>query len=209
MTAMEVDYGRSYFSSSRINIAERFPDALVTDRYEADASGLNMEESKKLITWCQQRPFGQNKVLVIHQAERLSDLVSQAFLKLLEEPPSYLVVILDGQSRQTLLPTVSSRLHELKAELTNKPNRPVSYTNLPDLDDLKLKLLAIKDRQELVGFLGELVTALSAKVLEFPSVETSDQLVLLDRTIKRLKANINQKLAVDGLLLNWRQNSGR
>ena len=59
--------------------------------------------------WLETRPRFQRRVGVIDSAETLNPQAANAFLKFLEEPPSYAVIILIAPSPQAVLPTITSR----------------------------------------------------------------------------------------------------
>ena len=59
--------------------------------------------------WLELRPRFRRRVGVIDSAETLNEGAANAFLKFLEEPPSYAVIILVAPSPQAVLPTIASR----------------------------------------------------------------------------------------------------
>ena len=59
--------------------------------------------------WLETRPRFQQRVGVIDGADALNEQAANAFLKFLEEPPSYAVIILIAPSPQAVLPTITSR----------------------------------------------------------------------------------------------------
>lgn len=61
------------------------------------------------------RPYeARRRVLILHDAEKLSEQASNALLKTLEEPPPYATLILVANSGGDLLPTVASRCQSIK-----------------------------------------------------------------------------------------------
>jgi len=60
-------------------------------------------------SWLESRPRFYKRVGVIDGAEHLSEAAANAFLKFLEEPPSYAVIILIAPSVESVLPTIVSR----------------------------------------------------------------------------------------------------
>lgn len=62
-----------------------------------------------LSTWLEARPRFAKRVGIIDGADLLSGGAANAFLKFLEEPPSYAVIILVAPSAQSVLPTIVSR----------------------------------------------------------------------------------------------------
>lgn len=66
-------------------------------------------EDEPLSLWLEARPHYRWRIGVIDGAQHLTTSAANAFLKILEEPPSYAKIILIAPSRQALLPTVASR----------------------------------------------------------------------------------------------------
>lgn len=58
--------------------------------------------------------IGKPKVIIIDDAEDLTPEASNALLKTLEEPPENAYIILTGTSRESVLPTISSRTAPLR-----------------------------------------------------------------------------------------------
>ncbi len=67
------------------------------------------ESDTPLGPWLEARPHFRRRVGVIDGAEALGAGAANAFLKFLEEPPSYAVIILIAPSVQSVLPTIVSR----------------------------------------------------------------------------------------------------
>lgn len=71
-------------------------------------------------------PFeGRKKVFIISNAERMTVEASNAFLKVLEEPPSNTVFILISKSPKLLLPTISSRTQWVRFKPLSKKNNSI------------------------------------------------------------------------------------
>jgi DNA polymerase III subunit delta' len=61
------------------------------------------------------KPFeGQHRVLILHDAERLTEAAANAMLKTLEEPPPYATLVLVANTAGDLLPTIVSRCQPIK-----------------------------------------------------------------------------------------------
>lgn len=66
-------------------------------------------EEDPLSRWLEQRPRFRRRVGVIDGAERLTAAAANSFLKMLEEPPSFAVIVLIAPSTRSVLPTIASR----------------------------------------------------------------------------------------------------
>lgn len=79
--------------------------------YELDAASNNSVDDIRSITEQVQIPpqIGKYKVYIIDEVHMLSSSAFNAFLKTLEEPPSYAIFILATTEKHKLLPTILSR----------------------------------------------------------------------------------------------------
>lgn len=79
--------------------------------FELDAASNNsVEHIKKIMEQTRIPPqLGRYKVFIIDEVHMLSQAAFNAFLKTLEEPPSYVIFILATTEKQKILPTILSR----------------------------------------------------------------------------------------------------
>ncbi|HEY1014364.1 MAG TPA: DNA polymerase III subunit delta' [Herpetosiphonaceae bacterium] len=68
------------------------------------------------------RPYeGRRRVLILHDAEALTEQAANALLKTLEEPPPFATLILVAHGAGDLLPTIVSRCHTIKLRPVPRP----------------------------------------------------------------------------------------
>jgi DNA polymerase-3 subunit gamma/tau len=79
--------------------------------FELDAASNNsVEDIRNLIDQVRYPPqFGKYKVYIIDEVHMLSNAAFNAFLKTLEEPPSYAIFILATTEKHKVIPTILSR----------------------------------------------------------------------------------------------------
>jgi DNA polymerase-3 subunit gamma/tau len=79
--------------------------------FELDAASNNsVEDIRSLIEQVRYPPqFGKYKVYIIDEVHMLSNAAFNAFLKTLEEPPSYAIFILATTEKHKVIPTILSR----------------------------------------------------------------------------------------------------
>jgi DNA polymerase III subunit gamma/tau len=95
----ECDSCRSFNGGNSLNISEL--DA---------ASNNSVEDIRNLIDQVRYPPqFGTRKVYIIDEVHMLSTQAFNAFLKTLEEPPSYAIFILATTEKHKIIPTILSR----------------------------------------------------------------------------------------------------
>jgi DNA polymerase III delta' subunit len=80
-----------------------------------DARQILVEQARHLKSWAQLKSYeGGRRVAVIWQAERMGVQAQNALLKLLEEPPADLLLVLSSEAPDSLLPTILSRCQALR-----------------------------------------------------------------------------------------------
>jgi DNA polymerase-3 subunit delta' len=93
------------------------------------------------------RPYeGQQRVFILHDAERLTEAAANAMLKTLEEPPPYATIVLVANTSGDLMPTIVSRCQPIKL-------RPVPRADLDEALRTRYNL-APEDAKLLVAWSG-------------------------------------------------------
>ncbi|GAB1446377.1 MAG: DNA polymerase III subunit gamma/tau [Cyclobacteriaceae bacterium] len=94
-----------------INGFEEKAEANSLNIFELDAASNNsVEDIRNLIDQVRYPPqFGKYKVYIIDEVHMLSNSAFNAFLKTLEEPPSYAIFILATTEKHKVIPTILSR----------------------------------------------------------------------------------------------------
>lgn len=191
MAAMyQLTPGRSYVIESMTPIAqEMFPGVLPYDVIALDSKTLDVKDLRNYLSSFQQRPSGDLRLLLITNAQHLSEIIQNTLLKTVEEPPSQGTVVFQTSSVDAFLPTLRSRLQKLPN--ISERSRSVS--------PIKLDIAALmkKDRADVIA---ELEGALLS--LDLSTKEGVYQHQLLNATLRRLRQNVNVKLALDWLHLN-------
>ena len=100
--------------ANRLNQTETNSEAKL-DIFELDAaSNTGIDDVRQLIERAQFPPLsGTYKIYIIDEVHMLSKPAMNALLKILEEPPEYVVFLLATTNPEKLLPTVLSRLTKL------------------------------------------------------------------------------------------------
>jgi len=94
--------------------------------------------------WCRLAPNGKQKTLIIENAENMRDEARNSLLKLLEEPPLTLNIVLTTQRKEVIIPTILSRLRPyrfLKRSQEGEKEiirRVFQESNLPDTGEQSL-----------------------------------------------------------------------
>ena len=79
---------------------------------EGFGTGIPLAQIRKAAYWCRMAPLGRHKCVIMENAEHMQEGAKNSLLKILEEPPAQLTIILTSSSPMILLPTIVSRLRE-------------------------------------------------------------------------------------------------
>jgi DNA polymerase-3 subunit gamma/tau len=81
-------------------------------KLEAEGVGdlIPVAHIRRASYWSRMAPMGKRKLLLIENADRMQDAARNALLKILEEPPERLRIVLTSAHGDALLPTLLSRL---------------------------------------------------------------------------------------------------
>ena len=119
--------------------------------HELDAASNNsVEDIRSLVEQVRYAPQqGRYKIYIIDEVHMLSNAAFNAFLKTLEEPPSYAIFILATTERHKIIPTILSRcqifdFNRIKVEDIREHLRYVATSEGVAADDDALHLLAQK-----------------------------------------------------------------
>lgn len=93
---------------------EKLVTSLVEDAASLESGGISesipLFQIRHATYWCRLAPLGKQKVLIIEHADRMQEGARNALLKILEEPPEQVVLVLTTQRKGAILPTILSRL---------------------------------------------------------------------------------------------------
>jgi len=114
-----------------------------------ESSTVKAQDIRRLTDIFYLKPQITNKrVVIIHSIATLNAYAANALLKIIEEPPSYLVFLFSCQQTATILPTILSRCQLWRLEDSTKHKM-----GLPDngyLNDTNPKLLVLNDKELLL-----------------------------------------------------------
>ncbi|MDR1902406.1 MAG: DNA polymerase III [Treponema sp.] len=89
-------------------------EALIKHALKLEAEGIReyipVGHVRRAAYWTRIGPLGRRKILIIENADRMLDEARNSLLKILEEPPETVSIILTSSHEEVLLPTILSRL---------------------------------------------------------------------------------------------------
>jgi len=96
------------------NSVEKITASLLKDAIKLEGEGMGdlipANHVRRASYWCRLSPNGKRKTLVIENAQQMKDEARNSLLKLLEEPPDTVSIVLTSQRRESIMPTILSRL---------------------------------------------------------------------------------------------------
>lgn len=201
-----------------------------------DGNGVKIDSVRKIKSFLALMPNeGALKFVVVHEAQLLTVEAQNAMLKLLEETPENRFIILLAQNADNLLPTVLSRLQQIKCSVPYSGGGEASGNedvalrlcgmllegSIEKLFDLSAYLT--KDRQKTLGLLENMCVIFrdiySAKLTgsavknedcrylceNISSRCASKMLENVKNAVMNIKANASVVLAVEAMLINLRE----
>ncbi|RKR73161.1 DNA polymerase III subunit delta' [Frondihabitans australicus] len=134
---------------------------------------ITIDEVRQLVTASQFSPsVGRYRVVVIEDADRMTERTSNLLLKALEEPPPRTVWILCAPSEADLIPTIRSRVRSVRLRV---PAVDDVAALLRDRDgvDPELALVAAREAQSHIGMAHRLATDPDARARRRQTLDTA------------------------------------
>jgi DNA polymerase-3 subunit delta' len=140
---------------------------------------ISIDEVRQLVTSSQFSPsVGRFRVMVIEDADRMSERTSNVLLKALEEPPPRTVWILCAPSEADLIPTIRSRVRSVRLRVPSV-DEVAELIARRDNVDLATATRAARESQSHIGMAHRLATNDEARERR----ETTLQIALGIRTV--------------------------
>lgn len=200
--------GRSYLYSGEItDDILRSNNVEVVDLLTIEMKDIGIKELRVIISQAAGRAFGKNRLLWLKNVESPTDIIQDTLLKILEEPPKALIVVVQARNAEELLPTLRSRLHAVHG--VNEVVTDAESAIPQNKQQADVLLRGIKERTDLTNIFIRELSWTRQEFLKKPTPMLSSQLQQLSSAISRLKQNCNQKMVIDTFLLHWTDTSGK
>ncbi|MCL2067768.1 MAG: DNA polymerase III [Treponema sp.] len=119
---------------------EKLCNALAEKALKLESEGISdtipVAHIRQAAWWCRLAPAGRRKTLLIENADRMKEASGNSLLKLLEEPPATVTIILTALRSETLMPTILSRL------------RPYRFVNRSQIKEKEVIRRVFRDSAE-------------------------------------------------------------
>jgi len=147
-------------ATARMVAARTHPDLAVLS---TDRVVITIEEVRQLVASSHFSPsVGRHRVMVIEDADRMSERTSNVLLKALEEPPERTVWILCAPSEADLIPTIRSRVRTVRLSVPTI-DEVARLLHSRDGIDPATALTAARQAQSHIGMALRLATSTEAR----------------------------------------------
>ncbi len=175
-------------------------------------NSIGINQIRAMLSFMSTRPYSSKyKVAVISPADKMTPQAQNALLKILEEPPYYVCLILSAKSEHALLSTLLSRCRKIKTdtkeeELFEGGNGMVTFKTVLDSGvGERLKLaedLAKKDEGFIINQIEYWIKEERYVMTHQEKFEKYQNIELLLEVMKDVEeTNVNTRLALENLFL--------
>lgn len=194
---------------NKCNSCKSFNDGISLNIHELDAASNNsVDDIRALVEQVRFAPqAGKYKVYIVDEVHMLSASAFNAFLKTLEEPPSYAIFILATTEKHKILPTILSRCQIFDFKRITSNDTVEHLQEIVDKEEINAEKGALQViAQKSEGCMRDALSILD-KIVSFTNGEvtyqnTLDHLNILDHDyyFKLLENLLQQDLAASMLL---------
>ncbi|WP_396599051.1 DNA polymerase III subunit delta' [Frigoribacterium sp. R86507] len=134
---------------------------------------ITIDEVRSLVAASQFSPsVGRYRVVVIEDADRMTERTSNLLLKALEEPPPRTVWLLCAPSEADLIPTIRSRVRSVRLRMPAVGDVAALLENRDGVDP-EIALVAAREAQSHIGMARRLALDASARSRRRQTLETA------------------------------------
>jgi len=185
----------------------KYPDIKIVD-LEEEKKSIGISQTKEVIRFLQEKPFYYDqKVVIVQNADKMTTEAQNSLLKLLEEPPSTALIILNTKTQNDLLPTVLSRCKRIIID--SKLNELNTKAQLIDI--LKMPIgerlvyaeeIGSKEKDEVIAFLQEILEDQRELLNKSKSIGFAQNANLISDFIQDLEnTNVSAKFGLEKLFI--------
>jgi len=176
-----------------------------------ESKAIGIDKSREIIKFAQNKPLtGDQRLVVVFDANKLTEEAQNALLKTLEEHPSYLDIVLVAKNETDLLGTVLSRCKQLRVDGVKSKKNIKTQKKQKSVEELKKLKIG-----EVVGFAqkiakmekDEIIALLESWAIEEENqgfYKSADTLLSSARELEQL--NVNARLTLEVCFLTLHTN---
>ncbi|MDR2537902.1 MAG: DNA polymerase III [Treponema sp.] len=192
LVALEEDIDALNIAKTEAALKKRI-DSILKNALKLESEGMSdlipIAQIRRAAYWSHLAPFGRRKFLLLENADRMQEGARNSLLKLLEEPPASLSIVLTSAREGTLLPTILSRLRpyrfvqrppELEAQIIQSLFHEASNKGIGAYLDSFLPVSA-ESLQPLAAFLAASIALKTVRLLQRKGQPLPEELVSLGK----------------------------
>jgi hypothetical protein len=174
------------------------PDVLNIKRAEEEKNyKVDGEQWAHFQSFIQYRPYIlKNKFVFIHDAHRITDILSNKLLKIFEDSPQKLTTFLFLKDQQTLLPTILSRAISLQIFASNQGTAPHEFSTYQNPNKISSEIKILEDGEAV--FIESVIHKVLAKS---PDYKKTSELLEEIRSFEKYSEFNNSQLSRIALIL--------
>ena len=179
---------------------------------EPEGNSIKIEQARHLIDKMVEKPIeSEKKIFIINNADKMTPQAQNCLLKVLEEPPTYGIIILVGSNEHVFLSTIKSRCVKINlktgADVLNLNRDEEEYKSVKNIVDSieKIKkvevsklskiLLDEKDNiKELLEYINVLIYSKGQKDIRY-----LEGVHIVSDAIRKIELNCNVEMTVDDM----------
>lgn len=205
----EIRQGIDYLIESTAGLADDIVKIEKSDD-QSKSEEIKVDAVRNFLHHLYLSPYGPVRVGIIERCERLNPSSANILLKVLEEPPQNVILILTS-TNEKILATIKSRCRIYKSSSGLIPRQSsgqaFSYASIlaVNLAEAFKSIEMIVKTDEAGDFLNEFLAETSSKMIQNidPRMEELAENIITAQ--KRIKSNVNPRLVLENLVLKARQ----
>lgn len=175
-------------------------------------SHILIDQIRELKKTIYQKPVVNSfKLVIVKQTEKMTIDAQNSLLKIFEEPPAQVVIILTAQDKSKILPTIVSRAVTIQTVEKYSPKEEISSIIESDITQLLIDIGSLTDPNT---WLKEQMLALHQKLLaniKSGNYSSLDQiqsaLIHCSQAKKMIDANVSPKFVLANLIFSLKPNA--
>jgi DNA polymerase-3 subunit delta' len=193
--------GKSYIArETAIRILDKIENKQYADIIEFNLlkgkKSIGIDEIKNIIAETTKKPYeGNKKVIIVYNADKMTETAQNAFLKTIEEPPKGIFIILLCEKLESILDTIKSRCQ------TYKLNR-LSEKEMTEFVNIKFSHLSEKELKAVIAFSDGIPGRAEKFVNDSSLKEIRDSTIDVLKTIN--ENNLEQVLAKGNFFVKYK-----
>ncbi|MDP2632712.1 MAG: hypothetical protein Q8P25_03240 [Candidatus Curtissbacteria bacterium] len=185
---------------NNIDISKASPDVFFLKPLK---NSIAIDQIRELKAHIFQKPLAQKfKFIIIEEADSAKIEAQNSILKILEEPPTHAIIVLESRNKAGLLPTIISRVVTVKVKEDQKPLEKIVSNN--NLETSLSKITQTEDPKQfldtqIIALTEQLITNISAN--QPKSVYTSGLIEQYKEAKLMINQNVNPTFVLTNLII--------